>query len=73
MIKITDIIIWTAALVIIVVVDYYHTVGQSFVSSAVPLFIFQICMIIDAKYKKEHGKGIIESVMDFFKKDDNPQ
>ena len=70
MIGLKDVIIWTISLVIIVAVDYFHTIGASFVSSAVPMFIFQICMMINAKCKKMHNKGIIEYLIDYFKSEE---
>ena len=56
-----DIIICVIALAIAVATDYLHTAGISFISSAIPLFIFQLLMMANTKVKKNNeGKGILK-------------
>ena len=67
-----DIAMCVVTLIVATITDYFHTTGQAFVSSAIPIFICQMIMMMNDLLKKRNdGKGIIRSVIDLVKKDGN--
>ena len=60
-----DIIPCVLALGVVVVTDYLHTCGKSYVSSAVPVFVFQLLVMLNGLVKRRNGgKGIIKVMME---------
>lgn len=60
-----NIIPCVVALGVVVVTDYFHTRGDSYVSSAVPVFAFQLLVMLNTLIMKRNGgKGIIKLMME---------
>ena len=65
---IEDIIMSIITLGIATLTDYYHTTGEAYISSAIPIFICQMVMMMNEMYKKKNnGKGIVRSVIEKIK------
>ena len=47
------------ALGVTIAVDYLHTENMSYVSSAVPILIFQLLIMLHEKIRDETGMGLI--------------
>ena len=58
--KMEDIVSGVMALGVAIAVDYLYTEGKSVISSAIPIFIFQLLSMLDKRVKRETGMGLIK-------------
>ena len=68
-----NIVFAIVALAVALTTDYLYTHQVIWVSSAIPIFIFQLIIIGDKKLKARRGKGIIASLIDWVSKEENGQ
>ena len=62
-----DVGLYTATLLTAIITDYYHSIGESYISSSIPILVGQAIDMINNKVRQRNeGKGIIRLMIEWY-------